>query len=126
MKDNLFSWHGRINRKPYIIRALIIALVSVLLSTIAGAIAGQFRDREIKIVVYYTILLLDLPFMWVGVMNGIKRIHDIGYSGWYVILVIVISQIPVVGPLVGIVFGIWLIFAKGMVGPNKFGADPLA
>ncbi len=47
---------------------------------------------------------------------AIRRLHDVGKSGWYYLLVL----IPIIGP-------IWLIvlFAtKGHQGENRYGLDP--
>ena len=49
---------------------------------------------------------------------GVRRLHDIDRSGWWLLLLI----IPVIG-------SIWLLILwcqKGANGSNKFGEDPLA
>ena len=45
------------------------------------------------------------------VLGLIKRAHDLGLSGWYILI-----------PF----FSFWLFFAPGEGGPNKFGPDPRA
>ena len=51
-----------------------------------------------------------------GLAVAIRRLHDIGKSGWYYLLVI----IPIIGP-------IWLIIlfvTEGEQGDNKYGPNP--
>lgn len=51
-----------------------------------------------------------------GLAVAIRRLHDIGKSGWYYLLVI----IPIIGP-------IWLIIlfvTEGEQGENKYGPNP--
>lgn len=53
----------------------------------------------------------------------VRRLHDRNMSGWFVLLFIVLSAIPLVGILVSIG---WLVLMclPGTPGPNKFGPDP--
>lgn len=61
---------------------------------------------------FLVMLALLLPTFAVGV----RRIHDIDRSGWWVLIWLV----PVVGTLVMIWFGV----QKGTEGPNRFGPPP--
>lgn len=47
----------------------------------------------------------------------IKRLHDLGQSGW-----VSLSQLI---PFVNIVVGLWLLFGAGTDGANKYGAKPV-
>ncbi|OGU71015.1 MAG: hypothetical protein A2V93_02655 [Ignavibacteria bacterium RBG_16_34_14] len=54
------------------------------------------------------------PILQIGLMifiliQGIKRMHDVDNSGWYIL-------IPI--------FSLFLLFTDGTVGPNRFGDDP--
>lgn len=53
----------------------------------------------------------------------IRRLHDRNMSGWFLLLFIVLSAIPLVGMLVGIAWLV-LMFLPGTPGPNKYGPDP--
>ena len=63
------------------------------------------------------VFLLYIPMIWIGLALGVKRWHDRGKSGWWVL----IALIPIVG-------GIWTFVEcgclRGTVGPNQFGPDP--
>ena len=49
---------------------------------------------------------------------GVRRLHDVDRSGWWIL----ISFIPLIGP---IVFIVWAC-DRGTFGDNRFGPDPLA
>lgn len=55
-----------------------------------------------------------LPSMAVGA----RRLHDIGKSGWL--------QLNGLVPLLGWIFLILWVYKPGMVGANRYGADPLS
>ncbi|MFR9126546.1 DUF805 domain-containing protein [Acidaminococcus intestini] len=50
-------------------------------------------------------------------MFTVRRAHDLGRSGWYLLWSIV--------PLVNIYIAIRISFIEGEKGPNRFGPDPL-
>ena len=51
------------------------------------------------------------------IMFTVRRAHDLGRSGWYLLWSIV--------PLVNIYIAIRISFIEGEKGPNRFGPDPL-
>ena len=55
--------------------------------------------------------------IWAGVAITVKRLHDLDRPGWHWWLMLV--------PLVNLYIGAILLFAKGTVGHNQFGRDPL-
>lgn len=62
----------------------------------------------------------------------VRRLHDRNMSGWYllgfIIAVVILSMIPVLGPLLALALevGYIVILAlPGTPGPNKYGPDPL-
>lgn len=65
------------------------------------------------------LLLTGVPATWISVVTGIKRCHDRGQSGWYIL----IALIPIAG-------WIWYIvnlgILKGDPGANKYGPSPHA
>ena len=58
------------------------------------------------------ILFLPLNFLM------IRRLHDLNFSGWWIIF-------PIVFPFGYFIFILYLILAKGTNGPNKYGENPL-
>jgi len=60
-----------------------------------------------------------LAAIWIGLATQVKRCHDRGFSGWWVLLALI--------PLVG---SIWVLVSLGILegedGPNVYGLDPRA
>ena len=54
---------------------------------------------------------------WIGLATQVKRSHDRGFSGWWILLELI--------PLAGF---IWMLVSLGILegqeGPNKYGPDP--
>ena len=54
----------------------------------------------------------------ISVQIGVKRLHDIGWSGWLLLVTII--------PLVGSIFSLIMLVAPGTPGTNNYGAPPPA
>lgn len=120
---NLFSPKGRIGRLRFFAYAMtegiiIFAIMFYLYSYVHYLFEyGFFKNADGRtnlsiIIVIYCVILM--PFIMVLVM---QRLHDIGFSGRFVLLMLI--------PELNIAFCLFLIFMPGMPTPNKFGA-PLA
>ena len=73
----LIDPRGRCNRQGF----LALALVLLALQTVAGiilAVNGKPIDGPLA-------MTLNAPLMWVGAMAVLKRLHDMGRSGWWVL-----------------------------------------
>jgi uncharacterized membrane protein YhaH (DUF805 family) len=99
------DFSGRAQRAEYWIPVLI---------NVIAAFALLFLDRAIgaKNILYGLFLLA-----WIcpGIALGVRRLHDIGRSGWWML----INLIPV-GAIVLLVF----LALEGEAGANQFGPDP--
>ena len=105
----LFHTHGRISRKIWWISNIAIWCAS-LTTTYVFAKYG-FHDALIG-------FILTVMLFWFRINLNIKRMHDHGKSGWWILF----AEIPIVGWLYGlIVFG----FMKGSEEANEHG-EPLA
>ena len=62
------------------------------------------------------ILILGPVLIWSNIVIVIKRLHDIGWTGWAILLTLV----PIVGFIVPII--VW--FVPGKLGANRYGRDP--
>lgn len=61
--------------------------------------------------------LFTLATLVPGIAVGVRRLHDIGRTGWWLLIVLV----PVVGVIVLIVFAV----KPGQPGSNAYGPNPL-
>ena len=57
-----------------------------------------------------------IAYLWFTLAIGVKRLHDIDKSGWYLLILLI--------PIVNFIWALYMLFADGTVGPNRFGADP--
>ena len=109
----LFSFQGRVNRAWYFWHTFldgVVAIGLILAIVIVGGVLGN--------------PLFVLPAVGVAVAAGaaelaitVKRLHDIGRPGWHWWLLLI--------PFYNIYLGLSLLFKRGSIGPNAFGADPL-
>jgi uncharacterized membrane protein YhaH (DUF805 family) len=139
---NLFiSPAGRINRAKFWI--VVLCCVVLFLAVIGGTMAASSSMGAI----FRAALIAYIPIIYVGVISGIKRLHDRNKSGWWVAL---FYGAPLVLPLVAtvvdggsetsvallllqlvsLIISIWALVElgclKGTIGQNKYGSDPLA
>ena len=113
-KDKFFAYEGRLNRKAFIIRALIIWVLSIIIQAIVGAVFDPQRSLEAFMGVY---LVVSLPLTVSAIMMIIRRLHDTDHSGWWWFILII--------PLANI-YGLYLLYIKkGTEGLNRFGANPI-
>lgn len=110
VKDNYANFNGRARRKELWMFILFNMLISLALQIVVGMISPE---AMLVVVGLYTLAVL-VPSIAVAV----RRLHDIGKSGWWYFIALV--------PLIG---GIWLLVlfvTDGNKGANEFGEDPKA
>lgn len=102
---------GRINRKSFWIGTLNVFAAELILALLMATHEGNYLAVGV-----FGLLLLAL--IYPSVCICIKRFHDRGKSGWWVL----IGLIPVVG---SIWYLVELGFLRGTRGPNQYGPDTL-
>ena len=96
---------GRARRKEYWMFVLFNMICLVILRVIGEALEAQFLAG-----LYYLAVLLP------SICLGIRRLHDIGKSGWWLLL----ALIPLVGGLILLVF----FCLDSQPGENQYGPNP--
>lgn len=113
----IYTTEGRLNRLRYLkymaILALVMAASKFTMSCMATFLTG---DPNGALVMFITLILAVVAGTG-NVMLMIRRVHDLGRSGYFVLLAFI--------PVIGIIFSIYLFCAKGQDGWNEYGADPL-
>ena len=123
IKENFFSYDGRLNRLRYLKRIMILVVsgwflsaLSVILSEIAASTDNAY------LLIFSSIFLIATGLFGVIIiisiiMLKIRRLKDFNASPWWVLLSLV--------PFVNIIFGLVLLLKEGTKGDNKYGGDPL-
>ncbi len=107
----LFSANGRISRSQYWLKwGLPVIGVTIVVEIIAFAALPP--TGATTLIGLYSLLLL-----WPSIVMYIKRAHDRNWPGAFILLMFV--------PLVNIWPLIELLFLRGTIGSNRFGADPV-
>lgn len=144
----LFSFDGRINRGKYWLAILLYTVVWIAFIAAAVMWLGGFDTDRLFSMVGAVILLwlagiiLVIAATWSGIATGIKRLHDRGKSGWWILVFwlgpSVLSGIgstsaestSFVFHIASFAVAIWAIvelgFLRGTAGPNEYGPDPLS
>jgi uncharacterized membrane protein YhaH (DUF805 family) len=91
-------FEGRARRKEYWYFALFYSLLAVVVNLIS---------LEIRMPLLYT--FFAVAFLVPSVAVGVRRMHDVNKSGWFIL-------IPI--------YNLILCCTPGTEGPNKYGPDP--
>ena len=133
----LFSFFGRTGRGGLWLTATISIVLSVAAFVFSEANYGPILsflspggnpipldqlppDDAIPVfnsTAFRTYLLGAIPAGWIYLAGSIKRAHDRGKSGWWILITLI--------PIAGFIW--WLIVLgifEGQKGPNKYGPDP--
>lgn len=97
--EKYMDFNGRARRSEYWWFCLASFLVSIVIGSIpyVGFIAG---------------LALLLP----GLAVDVRRLHDVGKSGWYILFALI--------PLVGALYLLYLLIQDSEPGDNQYGPNP--
>ncbi|MER6123590.1 DUF805 domain-containing protein [Streptomyces sp. NPDC001795] len=96
---------GRARRQEYWMFFLFNVIISIVLAIIDNAAGTSILG-----------LLYTLAVLLPGLGVTVRRLHDTGKSGWWIL----ISLIPLVGTIILIVF----LATDGQPEPNQHGANP--
>ena len=110
---NYVGFSGRARRKEYwmftlfnLIAAILIAVIDNVLGTTTATGIGMLG------------LLYALAILLPGLAVSVRRLHDTGRSGWWLL----IALVPLLGAIVLLVFMV----LDGNRGSNEYGPDPKA
>ena len=117
-QPEIFAMSGRIGRLRYIgYSSLIMFLLFVAVCVIGGIVAVMLRNSQPGAAVAgLAVVLFYVPLFAVQIIMAKRRLHDLDSTGWLSLLIFV--------PLVNLLFGLYLWFAPGTNGRNRFGPAP--
>lgn len=111
---NFGNFSDRARRREYWMFELVNVIVSIVLMLADGAIGAFSSDAGLGLLSGLYMIAVLVPSLAVSV----RRLHDIGRSGWSLLLLL----IPIAGPIAVLVF----MLKEGTPGPNQYGEDPKA
>ena len=123
----LFGLDGRLARLAYfnyVVFANIIILMAML--------AAYFLLLASKPLGIAAIACGAIAFLWMGVALGVKRLHDMGWSGKHMAWIVAINVVAIltsnvhvglalVTGLANLAVLLWLLFAPGDADDNAYG-----
>ena len=105
MFENTFSHKGRIRRREYLLSIFIYYGATFFL----GYIVGVLGLSDGSTFGMGWIAAITIPCLYWYILQCIKRAHDRGASGWWILV-----------PF----YGLWLLFGNSVPGENKYGPNP--
>jgi len=115
--DKYTIFTGRTSRKEYwmfIIFNFLISGIAILIDNLIGTTIQT--DYGVTLPYGYIYMLYVLAVIIPSIAVSVRRLHDVGKSGWFMLLVL----IPVIGSIWFIVF----MLSNSNKGDNKYGANP--
>jgi uncharacterized membrane protein YhaH (DUF805 family) len=93
------DFNGRSRRSEYWFFYLFSMIIIVVLSVLSAYVPAL----KYLMMIYYVGMIVPL------IAAGVRRMHDVGKSGWYLL-------IPI--------YSLILLFTAGIAGTNEYGPDP--
>lgn len=108
------DFDGRSRRKEYWHFVLFNGIINFVLNILGSVFGG---NSVLALIVSVITLIVSLGLLVPSIAVGIRRLHDIEKSGWFLLLGII--------PLVNF-YLIYLMTLEGTKGDNQYGPDPKA
>ncbi|MDX9746721.1 MAG: DUF805 domain-containing protein [Syntrophales bacterium] len=102
---------GRSRRKEYWMFFLFNIIIGLVLGLVEG-IAGIARQSDQSILATLYMLAVLVP----GIAVGVRRLHDTGRTGWWLL----ISLVPLIGAIVLFI----MLVQDSQTGENQYGPNP--
>jgi len=113
VKENYANFNGRARRKEYWMYTLCVVALNFAIGFVGGILT--LVSESMGSLVMMLSSLVGLALLVPGLAVGVRRLHDTGKSGWFLLLVLI--------PFVNF-YLIYLLVLEGDQGPNVFGPDP--
>jgi uncharacterized membrane protein YhaH (DUF805 family) len=107
MFENFANFSGRARRAEYWYFVLMYIILLIVATMLDGALGLNFSPLPYG----YLYLAVALASIIPSLAAGVRRMHDVGKSGWFLL-------IPI--------YSLVLACSEGNRGENRYGADPKA
>lgn len=119
-QPQFFSIHGRLGRLRYLaftwLSVILLSFVSGLVSAIALPLVARIGFAQPIYIGIAAAILIYLPIIGASFIYTKRRLNDLDFSGWLGLLMLI--------PFLNILCGLYLLFAPGSSGNNRYGAKP--
>lgn len=119
-----FSFVGRARRRDYWLWCLWCAIFQVVLAILIWALYSRELMAKGSSVFWLWMVAAGLFQFLMMIPMCVCRLHDVGMSGWWLVLLWVGCWIPGLNIVAGIASFVIFGCLDGTVGPNRFGDDP--
>jgi len=113
---SVFSMNGRLGRLRYLAYGFGVALIGQILLAMMGGMGAALQSETGGILSLVGIAVVYIAMIVISIMLAVQRLHDLDKTGWLYLLILV--------PLVNIIFGLYMLFARGTQGTNRYGNPP--
>lgn len=110
--ENYANFSGRARRSEYwyyLLANMIVLIIAAAIDNVAGINFAPIPYGPFYI--GYALLTI-IP----GIALAVRRLHDLGKSGWFLLVALI--------PLIGSVWLLVLFCTSGQEGTNEYGSDP--
>lgn len=117
-QPEFFSLHGRIGRVRYLAFSfLAMTLLSIVMGVLTGLLSMMLKKSDLMGAGVIGALLINIPVILVAVVMTKRRLHDLDRTGWAALFMLI--------PILNFFFGLYLMFASGSEGANRYGPKPV-
>ncbi|MEO0038892.1 MAG: hypothetical protein RIQ59_2103 [Bacteroidota bacterium] len=112
--ENYANFSGRARRSEYWYFALMNLIVLAVAAVLDNLLGLTFGILPYGYLYLFCALAVFIP----GLAVAVRRLHDVGKSGWFYFIVLI--------PLAGAIWLLVLFCTEGEPNENKYGANPKA
>jgi len=110
------NFRGRARRSEYWYFVLFNVIFAFVAMGLDNALGTTFKIEDVPFPYGYIYLLYTLVVIIPGLAVAVRRLHDVGKSGWFLLIALI--------PLIGSIWLLVLFFTDGQPGENKWGPNP--
>ena len=110
---------GRLNRKPFFLRAAILVAITVAMNMLMNVTENAAAAVALFVAISAVVVGVAIMISYISLM--IRRLNDMDKEKMFKIILVVLGLLPF-GSLLVLAY---LLSAKGTKGDNRYGKDPL-
>ena len=114
--QNYFTFSGRARRSEYWYFVLFNCIFTILAMVVDNILGTTFQIGDIPIPYGYIYVLYALGLLIPGLAVMVRRLHDVGKSGWMFFVVLI--------PIIGSIWISVLLCKDSVPDENKYGLNP--